>query len=51
MKQEKEKGKKQTNQSFTALSHIRKDPGLHLTDGPIYVNSLQVRFETQTISV
>ena len=44
MKQEKEKGKKQTNQSFTALSHIRKDPGLHLTNGPIYVNSLQSPF-------
>jgi len=28
---EKEKEEKQTNQSFTAFSHIRGDIGLHLT--------------------
>ena len=36
---EKEKGEKQTNQSFTAFSRIRSDIGLHLTF--IYLNSLQ----------
>jgi len=41
---EKEKEEKQTNQSFTTFSHIRRDTGLHLTDRPIYPNSLQSPF-------
>ena len=42
---EKEKGDK-TNKSFTAFSRIRKDIGLglHLTDAPTYLNSLQSPF-------
>jgi len=39
-----EKKRKQTTQSFTACSHIRRDIGLHLTDMPIYLNSLQSAF-------
>ena len=38
------KEKKQTDQSFTAFSHIRKDMRLHLTDRPVYTNSLQSPF-------
>jgi len=38
----KQKGKKQTNQSFTALSTHSQPLGLHLTD--IYMNSLQSQF-------
>jgi len=40
----KEKGEKQTNQLFTTFSRIRRDTGLHLTDRPIYPNSLQSPF-------
>ena len=37
-------GEKQTDQAVTTISYIRRNTGLHTTDRPVYLNSLQSPF-------